>query len=143
MLNEYYVYVYFDPRTFEPFYVGKGKGIRILKGLDDPNNNKSKKLKIQQIRELGLEPITIKVYDKLSENFAYEIEKQIIEKIGKQNLVNRSKGSTSYKKKLNLFKAKIDNNITVNVIGIIDDFYYLHEGSIFHKNLFFEAFYKC
>jgi len=155
MTNEYYVYIYLDPRkpgnyifnnlnfNYEPFYVGKGKGIRILKGLDDPNNNISKKLKIQQIREFGLEPIIMKIHDELSENFAFELEKQVIEKIGKRNLVNKSKGSTSYKKKLNLFRAKVDNNIVVNVIGIASDFYYLHEGSKLHKTLFLEAFYKC
>ena len=28
---KYYVYVYSDPDTKEPFYVGKGKGNRVIK----------------------------------------------------------------------------------------------------------------
>ena len=126
MTNDYYVYIYLDPRKpskyifnnlkfdYEPFYIGKGKGNRIIKGLNDPNNTIRKKLKIEQIRNFGLEPIFIKIYENLSENFAYELEKQTIEQIGKNNLVNKSKGSTSYKKEYNIFKAKIDNNIIVD-----------------------------
>jgi hypothetical protein len=29
----YYVYLYIDPRTMRPFYVGKGKGTRLLSHL--------------------------------------------------------------------------------------------------------------
>lgn len=155
MENNYYVYIYLDPRkpgnyiynnlkfNFEPFYVGKGKNIRITKGLDDPNNNKSKKYKISEIRKCGLEPITIKIYDNLSENISYELEKLTIKKIGREKqqsvLVNITKGSTSYKKELNLY---INKNIIVNVICIISDFYYLNDGSYFHKNLFLDIFTK-
>ena len=32
---KYYVYVYSDPDTKEPFYVGKGKGNRAFQHLDD------------------------------------------------------------------------------------------------------------
>ena len=31
----YYVYLYIDPRTAKPFYVGKGKGRRLLAHLSD------------------------------------------------------------------------------------------------------------
>ena len=32
---EHYVYVYSDPDTKEPFYVGKGKGNRVFTHLDE------------------------------------------------------------------------------------------------------------
>lgn len=36
---KYYVYVYSDPDTKEPFYVGKGKGNRAFQHLDDQSEN--------------------------------------------------------------------------------------------------------
>lgn len=42
--SEYYVYVYIDPRNFEEFYYGKGKGLRKnahLKKLKDLEESKS------------------------------------------------------------------------------------------------------
>lgn len=33
----YYVYVYSDPDTHKPFYVGKGKGNRVFNHLTDDN----------------------------------------------------------------------------------------------------------
>ena len=35
----YYVYVYSDPDTKKPFYVGKGKGNRAFQHLDDQSEN--------------------------------------------------------------------------------------------------------
>lgn len=31
--REWYVYVYYDPRNFQPFYIGKGKGPPFVKVL--------------------------------------------------------------------------------------------------------------
>ena len=35
----YYVYVYSDPDTRKPFYVGKGKDNRVFSHLDDKKEN--------------------------------------------------------------------------------------------------------
>jgi hypothetical protein len=152
MQNDYYVYIYLDPRKkgtyiydnlqfeYEPFYVGKGKNIRITKGLDDINNTTAKKLKIKEIRISNLEPISLKIYDNLSENLAFELEKFTIKQIGKSILVNKSNGSTNYKIKPEFYSSKFDKNIVIKLVGIASDFYYLHEGSKFHKDLFFNTF---
>jgi hypothetical protein len=56
MENDYYVYMYIDPRNNQEFYYGKGKGkrkISHLKGTSDSDLTK----RIKAIRKAGLEPI--------------------------------------------------------------------------------------
>lgn len=163
MKTDYYVYIYLDPRkpgeyvyvdsygddfvfNFEPFYVGKGKGNRIFQGFRDPNNTKEKKYKINEIRKYGINPIALKIYDNISENISYELEKSTINKIGRENknngcLVNKLKGCTSYKRKMDIFRLK-SGQLLVEVFGIMSDFYFLSDGSQIHKNLFLKIFEK-
>jgi len=45
-MSEYYVYVYIDPRNFEEFYYGKGKGSRKDDHLfEDSDSEKAKRIK--------------------------------------------------------------------------------------------------
>ena len=44
----YYVYVYSDPDTKQPFYVGKGKGNRVFAHLSDETEKK----KVEDIQSL-------------------------------------------------------------------------------------------
>lgn len=102
----YYVYVYLDPRKpgrycyddlevcflYEPFYVGKGKGARYKSHLD-PFNLKSrfnthKTGKIKRILNEGhdlLKFIDIP-FNSLSEDDALELEKKVIQTIGRSDL---------------------------------------------------------
>ena len=41
-MEDYYVYVYIDPRNFEEFYFGKGKGNRKYAHLSDESDSKKK-----------------------------------------------------------------------------------------------------
>ncbi len=89
-MNNYYVYVYIDPRNFEEFYYGKGKGSRKNAHLnDDSYNDKSKRIKA--IKKEGLQPIIRVIARNLSEHNALLIEKALIWKLGKQ-LTNISSG---------------------------------------------------
>lgn len=158
MKNDYYVYIYLDPTnpgnfiyddlkfTFEPFYVGKGKGNRIFQGFRDPNNNKLKKSKILEIRKYGIEPIAIKIYDNISETLAYELEKITIKKIGLRknngNLVNATKGARKHNIESNIYRYKYNINLFVNVIGTYSNFYYLDDGSYINKEIFLMSFEK-
>ena len=55
-LSEFYVYVYIDPRNFEEFYYGKGKGNRKnAHSADESDSEKAKRIKA--IKKEGLEPI--------------------------------------------------------------------------------------
>ena len=92
-MNEYYVYVYIDPRNFEEFYYGKGKGARKDSHLsEDSDSEKSKRIKA--IKKAGLEPIIRVIAQGLSERDALMVEKTLLWKLGRQ-LTNVSSGHYS------------------------------------------------
>ena len=51
----YYVYAYIDPRTNRIFYVGKGKGRRILAHLTETGESRKHRL-IAELKEQGRSP---------------------------------------------------------------------------------------
>ena len=84
----YYVYLYVDPRTNEPFYVGKGQGERALAHLADTSESR-KVERIKEVRATGLEPrIDILVHGLSSEEAAFRIEAAVIDAIGPDKLTN-------------------------------------------------------
>ncbi len=88
----YYVYLYVDPRSHEPFYVGKGQGDRALAHLHDTSENR-KVAKIKEIQAAGLEPqIDILVHGLTSEQTAFRIEASVIDAIGTDKLTNAVRG---------------------------------------------------
>lgn len=89
-MNSYYVYVYIDPRSYEEFYYGKGKGSRKDAHLvDDSDSEKSRRIK--EIKAEGLMPIIKVIASNLSERDALLVEKTLLWKLGKQ-LTNKSSG---------------------------------------------------
>lgn len=113
--NRYFTYVLLDPRKpgqyeygfgdialrfeFEPYYVGKGSGNRILvhynnsKGADNPYKCNI----INKLTTLGYAPCFAKLADKVSEEVAFSCEVEAIATIGLQKfkqgpLVNVSTG---------------------------------------------------
>lgn len=101
-MNElkFYVYGYLDPSKpcklsnndldfsflYEPFYIGKGNGDRLVTHLKKSKLNKKTHLsnKINKIKSHGLKPIIVKLYEDLSEDKSLEIEKKLINLIGKR-----------------------------------------------------------
>jgi hypothetical protein len=75
--DRFYVYVYIDPRSFEPFYYGKGHGSRQFSHLLDSAEGE-KTAKIKEIRAEGLEPIIRVVAKGLTEEQALLVEKTLI-----------------------------------------------------------------
>lgn len=88
---KHYVYLYIDPRTDQPFYVGKGKGNRVFSHLDDTSETE-KATRISELQKLGLEPkIEILKYG-LSEKQALLVESTAIDLLGIKTLTNRMRG---------------------------------------------------
>lgn len=88
--REFYVYCYIDPRNFQEFYFGKGKGSRSHAHLLDQGASEKAAL-IKQIRAEGLEPIVRIIATGLTENEALLVETTLIWKMGKR-LTNESAG---------------------------------------------------
>lgn len=91
---KYYVYMYINPRTAKPFYIGKGYGNRVFEHIKD----KSESQKVKQIKKIlkaGYVPrIEILRYG-LEEQEASLVEAAAIDLIGRKNLTNLQRGAHS------------------------------------------------
>jgi hypothetical protein len=88
----WYVYLYVDPRTEKPFYVGKGKGDRILKHFDDSHDS-AKTHTISELRTAGLAPrLDILGHGLKDEETAFRIETAAIDLLGLVDLTNAVRG---------------------------------------------------
>lgn len=91
MTNIHYVYAYIDPATNVPFYIGKGQHDRYIRHLTDsknPRRNLSYPYfyrKINKIRrEIGRDPIVIKIAENLTVDTAYFYEELAITALGRK-----------------------------------------------------------
>jgi hypothetical protein len=82
--NIYYTYVYFDPRTNEPFYVGKGKGDR---GWRFKGKSKQVNGRIRKLHQLNLEPV-IRARTEQTEHHALLMEELLIRVFGRKDTGN-------------------------------------------------------
>lgn len=92
-MNNFYVYVYIDPRNLEEFYFGKGRGSRKDAHLSDTSDSE-KTRRIAAIRKAGHNPIIRVIACDLSEHDALLVEKTLLWKLGRQ-LTNVSSGHYS------------------------------------------------
>ena len=90
----YYVYIYSDPDTLKPFYIGKGKGNRCFNHLFQEGDTEKIK-KIQELKEQGKNPIIEILIWGVDEETALKVEAAAIDLIGIENLTNLQKGHHS------------------------------------------------
>ncbi|MCH7402872.1 GIY-YIG nuclease family protein [Belliella kenyensis] len=125
-MENYYVYVYIDPRNYEEFYYGKGKGNRKESHLKSDDDSDKTKI-IAEIRKAGLEPIIKVIAKGLTEKEALLVEKTLIWKLGK-SLVNKSMVNFAE-------KFRPHNKLHINLSGF--DFenglYYVNVGEGAHR----------
>lgn len=89
--NKFYVYLYLDPDTRDPFYVGKGSGKRSMQHLkaaywDSIKKKTRRHRKIQKIHKEGKQPIVIIAYDNLPEDVAFIHEASLVAHYGRLDL---------------------------------------------------------
>lgn len=84
----FYVYVYVDPITNQPFYVGKGSGDRKYHHLWNWKKHKNDLIKasIQQLHEQGQRPIIQEVFHAENEHDAFVEETRLIREYGRLDL---------------------------------------------------------
>ena len=94
-MNDFYVYSLIDPTTNKVFYIGKGKGNRLYKHVNDVKNgrhpNKRNKYLFNTINKIltgGFDVRYLKIQEGLTEQEAFVKEKRVISDIGLENLCN-------------------------------------------------------
>ena len=88
----YYIYLYIDPRNGRPFYVGKGKGERILDHFDDTRDSDKTHI-IAELLAAGLTPrLDILAHGLKDEETAFRIEAAAIDLLGLGELANQVRG---------------------------------------------------
>ncbi len=88
--DDYYVYVYIDPRNNEEFYYGKGRGNRKLAHLKEKSDS-AKVRRIKDIRKEGEKPRIKVIAADLTQDQAWLIESTMLWKLGK-TLTNKNAG---------------------------------------------------
>lgn len=126
MKGEFYVYVYIDPRNFEEFYYGKGKGSRKNAHLSDDSDSEKVK-RIREIKKEGLNPIIKVIARNLSESEAFLVEKTLIWKLGK-TLTNISSGNFADK-----FRPKNTFHLNLDGFDFNKGLYYVNVGEGNHR----------
>jgi hypothetical protein len=88
----YHVYMYTDPRTSKPFYIGKGVGSRVLAHLSDEHDSKKTHL-IADLRAAGSATrLEILAHGLKDEETAFRVEAAVIDALGLGSSIARTNG---------------------------------------------------
>lgn len=88
----HYVYIYVDPETGDPFYVGKGIGERVLAHLADERDS-AKTRRIAELRDSDRQPrLEILAHGLKDDETAFRVEAAVIDALGLGSLTNQVSG---------------------------------------------------
>jgi len=87
----FYVYLYIDPRSGKPFYIGKGRGNRVFSHLKDRTESEKVEV-IDQLARIGQRPQIELLKWGLTEEQALLVEQTAIDLIDVSELTNRVRG---------------------------------------------------
>ena len=91
----HYVYLYVDPETEKVFYVGKGKGNRMLSHVSGRGKTAHDAI-IRKLRKRGLHPrVEVLIHGLKNEKEALAVEMAAIDLLGRDNLTNEVGGHHS------------------------------------------------
>jgi hypothetical protein len=77
---QFYTYIYFDPRTDKPFYVGKGKDDRAY----GKHSNKQFNGRLNKLNDVGLKPI-VEIMNTTNELSSFWLERCLIAAYGRKD----------------------------------------------------------
>lgn len=119
--RSYYVYVYIDPRNYEEFYYGKGKGTR-------KNQNHPQLKRIKEIQKTGKDLIIKVIASNLTAEEAFLIEATLLWKLGKWT---DNKMSGHYK---NLFRPQDTLHLDLPNFDFQRNVHYYNVGECEYRN---------
>lgn len=126
-MDKFYVYVYIDPRNYEEFYYGKGKGSRKNVHLFSEDVSEKNK-RIKEIQKLGMQPIIRVIAANLTEQEAFMVETTLIWKLGKFT-TNLASGYFSGK-----FRPHNTLHCELPTFDYKNNLYYYNVGENVHRN---------
>ena len=91
---KFYAYLYVDPRTMKPFYVGKGQGNRLFSHLGDGRDCEKVRV-LKELRQLNRTPILEILKYGLTEEEALLVEATAIDLLDIEMLTNEVRGHGS------------------------------------------------
>lgn len=126
-MKKYYVYTYIDPRNFEEFYYGKGKGSRKSAHMFDLSDSE-KARRIRAIKKDGLEPTIRVIATDLTEAEALLVETTLIWKLG-QFTTNVAGGRFARR-----FRPHNKYHLELSGFDYQNGIYYYNVGEGSHRN---------
>ncbi len=158
MEEEYYVYCYLDPTkpgeysygkyifNYEPFYIGKGTKNRYLQHVKYGGSGTFMRRKVKKLLDSNITPLIIKLFEKINNDIAIIIEKDLIQIIGRRvdakgplvNLTLGGEGFFGYKRSQQttdkIVKARMSRPKTIKEINHLKKLHKSTKGRKYNYN---------
>jgi hypothetical protein len=135
----YYVYLYIDPRSGKPFYVGKGQGERALSHLSAHSESRKTRT-LKELRSENLEPrLDIRAHGLPDEETAFRIEAATIDLLGLDKLTNEKHGWHSCRVPL----SELIIHYSAEQVDIEDPVLLIHVNNLYRRGISTQELYEA